>query len=89
MLLIQSLRNSLFNICISRISFLLPATDDLADDFDRLNNIVKRLPRMAELTIQSKIQFNSSEMITEFLLMLSGNHQNIQVKSCQNVLSYY
>jgi hypothetical protein len=34
---------------------------------------------MAELTIQSNIQFNCTEMILEFLMMISANHQNIQV----------
>ncbi|XP_046635826.1 protein MMS22-like [Daphnia pulicaria] len=61
-----------------RISFLLPTVAEWTDDFDRLNSIVKRLPRMAELTIQSNIQFNGTEMILEFLMMISANHQNIQ-----------
>lgn len=63
-----------------RISFLLPATEEMTDDFDRLNSIVKRLPRIAELVVQSKLQTNSSEMILDFLLMMSANHQSIQVE---------
>lgn len=61
-----------------RVSFLLPQVEDLTDDLDRLNSIVKRLPRMAELAVQSKIQPNSNEMIIDFFLMMSANHQNIQ-----------
>ena len=62
-----------------RISFLLPSVEELEDDFDRLNSIVRRLPRMAELTVQSNIQFNCKEMILEFMMMISANLQNIQV----------
>lgn len=70
-------KNLLF-LC-KRISFLLPSVEELEDDFDRLNSIVKRLPRMAELTVQSNIQFNCKEMILEFMMMISANLQNIQV----------
>lgn len=67
---------------------MLAAVGDLVDDFDRLSSIVKRLPRMAELAIQSKTQFGSSEMITEILLMMSANHQQIQVKRFSESTNY-
>lgn len=35
---------------------------------------------MAELAVQSKLQSNTNEMVLDFLLMMSANHQNIQVK---------
>lgn len=47
---------------------------------DVLNNIVRRLPRMAELTVQSQIKFNhSNEMVLSFLQMISSSFQNVQV----------
>lgn len=84
-------KNLLF-LC-KRISFLLPSVEELEDDFDRLNSIVKRLPRMAELrTVQSNIQFNCKEMILEFMMMISANLQNIQVtwitQKCQKYFDF-
>jgi len=67
---------------VFRVSFLLPASTEYRQDLERLNVVIRRLPRMAELVVQSKMQINPrAEMIMEFLLMISTNHQNIQVSS--------
>lgn len=66
-----------------RISFLLPASGELRADVEKLNGYVRRLPRMAELAVQcsNKLQSSGTEMmmILEFLLMISANHQSVQV----------
>lgn len=50
-------------------------------DLERLNVVIRRLPRMAELAVQSKMQLNPrAEMLIEFILMISTNHQHIQVR---------
>ena len=67
-------------LSIYRVSFLLPASIEYRPDLERLNAVIRRLPRIKELVLQSKMQSNPrAEMVLEFMLMISTSHQNIQV----------
>ena len=58
----------------------MPTSFELKEDMDVLNSVVRRLPRMAELAVQSQTKFNQSdEMILSFLQMISSSYQNVQV----------
>lgn len=68
-------------LIIFRISFLLPNNIEHRDRVEKINNVIRRLPKMAELAVHSKITPNRGEMIVDFLLMLSASLQNIQVSN--------
>merc|ERR1740128_865555 len=62
-----------------RVSFLLPTCYEFKEDIELINGVVRRLPRMAQLSVQSQMKLDSNdEMILSFLPMISANYQNAQ-----------
>ena len=62
------------------MSFLLPTCYEFKEDIELINGVVRRLPRMAQLSVQSQMKLDSNdEMILSFLPMISANYQNAQV----------
>ena len=58
---------------------MLPRSSELKEDLEILNNVVRRLPRMAEMMLRSKIKTSRDDFLLDFLQMISAIHQSLQV----------
>ena len=75
-----------------RLSFLLPSVSECAQEVEMLTSVVRRLPRIAELCVKSKVKAaKSNDFLLEFIQMISAVHQSIPVSNWNSLkeLFYY